>query len=45
MHSMNKEIQEAILQEIANYKKDASQYKPYFTCMKEMSAWLSEIQK
>ncbi len=42
---MNKKMQETILEEIANYKKDTSQYKLYFTSMKEISLWLQEVQK
>ena len=38
-------MQEAILEEIVNYKKDPSQYRLYFTSMKEMSLWLQEVQK
>ena len=41
---MNKETKEAILQEIANYKKNISAYKPYFESMKEVSLWLQEVE-
>ena len=42
---MNKELQEAILKEIANYKSNPTKAKLYVTSMKEISIWLQSIVK
>ena len=45
MQNIDKKAQQKMQAELEKYNKDKSSFKSYFQSMKELTAWLKEVQE